>query len=369
MRLNVDFSLLLRAVENMGAAQIDFDINIQQEELDPIDAELGTSGIQVDFDQIDFNGGLANYEGRQVLIYIPDHSFNVLDVLSKERMGNKFHVSYCRTLKEMRAKGRYFRYTATNKLDGYFNIFGKDDLSADEIKGEAELFVCKNCLTHLNYNGYKNNKANVFDGFSIEEFFSTYSSFFPYMPVGFTENMSGYTNDWKNISSEYKSDRAYICEYCGVDLKEAKKLLHVHHINGVKGDNNQKNLRALCLDCHKKQPSHNHLYVKHEDTILINRLRKKQGCAPPMTWEDIEKLADKGLGGFIDLCKRYRLRLAEVGYSLQGDTVYLDLAWPSEKVAVVLSQKSRDIATSQGWKIWSMIDSIEEFTNLATYVR
>lgn len=371
MQLNVDLNSLFHNVEKMGAKPVDFDISLRPNELNPIDAQLSSSGIQVEFDDISFENGLANYEGRQVLIYIPDHSFNVQAVLDRESIGNKFHVSHCRTLKEMQAKGRYSRYIATNKLTGTFPIFGTDQFKTQKIEGNAELTVCKNCLTNLNYKGYKNNKTSIFKEFNIEEFFSTYSSFFPYSPLGFNE-VSGYSNNWSEVSSSYKAKNNYTCEYCHVNLTKNKKLLHVHHINGVKSDNSEKNLRALCLDCHKKQPSHNHMHVKHEDTILINRIREEQGCCKIGSWEEIEKYADKGLWGFIDLCKKYKLRLAEVGYTIVLDnhkTAYLDLAWPSEKIAISLSQEHSTKAKQKGWQMWSMIESIEGFSNFAERIR
>jgi hypothetical protein len=111
------------------------------------------------------------------------------------------------------------------------------------------------------------------------------------------------------------------------------------------------------------------MYVKYEDSKLINTLRREQGCPVLKSWEEVELNADKALSGSIDFCKRYKLRLAEVGYTLDDGTTYLDLAWPSEKIAVSLSSESKIQAESQGWKVWSMIESIEDFSNLARYVR
>ena len=58
------------------------------------------------------------------------------------------------------------------------------------------------------------------------------------MPIGFNKDATGYSGDWKIIASKYKSEKSYTCEYCSVNLKEHKKYLHVHHINGVKSNNN-----------------------------------------------------------------------------------------------------------------------------------
>lgn len=369
MKLNVDLSSLIEAVDIMGADNVDFDISFDLGELNPIDLQLSGTGIQVDLSEIDFSEGLAKYQERQVLIYIPDHGFNVLDVLSGNKEGRKFHVTYCRTLEEMRAKGRFYRYQATNTLDGKFSITGQDQFSSKDVFGEAELHVCKNCLDKLNYQGYKTNKKEIFNNFSIEEFFSTYSSFFPYMPAGFNKETSGYTNDWSEISARFRAEKNYSCEYCGVCLKSHKALLHVHHVNGIKNDNSRNNLRILCLDCHKKQPSHNHLFVKHDDVITINRLRREQGCSNLKTWDDVEKLADKGFSSLINMCKRYQLsRIPEVGFILDNE-VYLDLAWPSIKSAFVISPQYRKKARKKGWKVWSNLDTLEDFILLQSHIR
>jgi len=109
------------------------------------------------------------------------------------------------------------------------------------MEGEARLWVCQNCVWALNYQGAKQGSAkNVAKAFSIEEFFATYSSFFGHMPSRKAGNQGDerYTADWKQLADRYKADRGFRCEACGVDLNKHKKLLHVHHRNGVKGDNN-----------------------------------------------------------------------------------------------------------------------------------
>ena len=40
------------------------------------------------------------------------------------------------------------------------------------------------------------------------------------------------------------------------DFSKNKGSLHVHHMDGVKWNHNIKNLRVLCIDCHRKEPGH-----------------------------------------------------------------------------------------------------------------
>lgn len=64
---------------------------------------------------------------------------------------------------------------------------------------------------------------------------------------------------------------------CHVDLSDHHGLLDVHHINGVKHDNRNSNLKALCKECHQKQPHHTNYYVSNDNKLKLHMLRKIQG--------------------------------------------------------------------------------------------
>ena len=55
-----------------------------------------------------------------------------------------------------------------------------------------------------------------------------------------------------------------------------KSLLHTHHINGIKEDNDFPNLKVLCLDCHRKEPNHEHLMLNRIQLEQIYILRREQ---------------------------------------------------------------------------------------------
>ena len=98
------------------------------------------------------NGGLLSYRGQHVLLYIPDHGPYVEDALRDPGLGKRFHLSDCKTIKQMRAINRYARYVATTNTSGLFKIVGINQ-HKNKIEGEARLHVCKNCLRQLNYKG------------------------------------------------------------------------------------------------------------------------------------------------------------------------------------------------------------------------
>ncbi len=278
MKLNVDFSQLHDAVRRMGAKERTFDLESELSPIDTIDGDL-KRGIAIDAGELEYiDKGLLSYKGRQVLLYIQDHSGRVDDALIDGSKGNKYHVSYCTTLEKMHQGGRYDRYVVKNDITGYFFIDGQDWKTKAYKEGDTQLKVCKNCLTHLNYKNYSSNKDEIFNKFSLDEFFETYKSFFKHTPKRKAgENKDGtYASNWDDISQKYRSSVGWSCESCNVNLKDNKRLLHAHHISGVKSDNSNSNLEALCVECHSEQPSHGHMKASSKEIRKLILLRIEQ---------------------------------------------------------------------------------------------
>lgn len=377
MPINVDFRALWESVRRMGAAERDFSINIDLRTLDPIDIELG-QGIAVGLEDVEIESGLLHYKGRQILLYIPDHGPRIDQALAnpKGKGVNRFHVCDCRKLQEMRERGRYERYVATNDLEGDFEVYGVSQANGER-KGIAQLAVCMFCLERLNYKGYQgktwNERRNIPREFSLEEFFSTYSSYFRHMPSRWAggEQNAGYTDDWPEISGRYKAEQDFQCEKCGVSLKERahRRLLHVHHKNGVKTNNQYSNLIALCADCHRKEPYHAHMHVPVEDTRLINRLRSEQTLMEDAGWDEVLEYADPAMEGLLLLCRDNDLPPPVVGHEITDQTgavvAELELAWPDCQIAVPIRSADRDTAEQQGWEIWRMDEAIDNFAGFS----
>ena len=163
MSLNVDLSELLSIAKSMSDEDSDFKIELDTKEMEPLDVILTTTGVEIELSEINFEHGLASHEGRQILLYISDHSFRdkIDKVLEDGVQGNKFHVADCRTIKEYRARDekRFERYKITNNLSGSFNVSGTNQYTNVFTEGQANLKVCKSCLTKLNYKGYQNDKS------------------------------------------------------------------------------------------------------------------------------------------------------------------------------------------------------------------
>ena len=374
MKLTVDLSVLLSAVQKMGAGNISFELADKVIPIQPIDAQLG-AGLEVDLDDIEFETGLASYKGRQVLLYIKDHGGRVGKALEDGGRGNRFHIADCQTLSEMKAKGRFDRYVVTNDLSGVFSIAGEDWDTKQHMEGKTELNVCRNCLKHLNYQGYQNKpKGPIFKAFNLADFFDTYSSFFKIEPSGVADSKNiGYSNNWSEISKTLKKQKYYICQQCTLDLSLQQRLLHVHHINGVKNDNTSSNLKVLCADCHRKQPDHVHLFIKHLDSQLINRLRREQGIVAKTNWQEVYELADPAMHGVVGLLEKYQVPLPGVGEGVQAANkavvTELELAWPQKRIGIAIDKESAKLATKHGWKVWSMHNALTQINELATSLR
>jgi hypothetical protein len=377
MKLTVDFSALHKAIAPLGAVIPSFSITKRGDAIDSVARDL-VLGIDIQLDEIDGSDGVLGYDGHQVMLYIPDQGQGI-DAALIDGKGNRVrrvHIAECRTIVEMRGKGRFHNhYIVTSRIDGKFKIFGRSVVSNEDLEGEADLSPCINCMKALNVKGYLEKSSasqkNFIAHFSFGELFESYSSLFETMPITTVDYYSGgYTSDWASISSNLKSELNYTCEYCGVNLDGNSKLLHAHHINGNKADNKRQNLRVLCADCHKKQPHHGHLYVSNEHTLMINNLRKEQKIAIN-EYSRLLVHADSALIGIVSKCKKYRLPCPEIGEvkTLNGKEVSIDLCWSKKKVALVINKESRRILRAAGWTVYKVSDAINSFDLLQSEVR
>ncbi len=346
MKINVSYSKLEESIARMGTQPIEFDLATEWPQANfNIDEQL-LHGISVDFDRIQMDNGLISTSGRQVLLYIPEQK--KLDaVLNDASKGSKFHIAECSKLEEMREKDSLDRYIVTTDLSGDFRVYGAENAKEDAKQHYVRLDVCRHCLTYLNYKDYVNcNKAGrdkIVEEFKLDEFFSLYSSMFEYLPQEqFKHRYEGYPEDWKEVSKQYRKKMGYTCENCGVNLSSNKRLIHAHHNRRIKSRCLPQDLKALCLDCHRKEPFHQHMGIKRSDMDIITTLRHEQGISNPTNWQSLRKWIDPSLFGFAEMCESLGLELPHVQYRVvdpkSGDEHYLDIAWPEKRVAVYIGK-------------------------------
>ena len=97
---------------------------------------------------VDTDGKLLSYKGRQVVLYIREHGEDAKAALEDGSEGRRFHFTFCRTLKEMK-RDRLELYVATSDFSGKFLITGFDPKSGTPIAGKTDLEPCQNCLRQL----------------------------------------------------------------------------------------------------------------------------------------------------------------------------------------------------------------------------
>jgi hypothetical protein len=367
MDIKTNFHKLMALAEKIGATNPNWTPPIKgASEVFEIDSEL-QRGKEIALEDLNVDNGILSVQGRQVLLYIADQGFRVTEVIAGLSQGRRIHVADCKTLVEMKEKNRFGRYHVTNNMSGIYSVFGVDKLTSESITGEAELTVCKNCLDFLNYENYRNSDrrtANeIYANFTLDAFFEKYSTLFKHLPKQTGKPTPGYTSDWADVSRAFRQSKDFKCEQCQVDLNNHKKLLQCHHISGNKQDNAPSNLKALCVNCHRQQPMHGHIYVSREHMQKINELRSAQNLSTAASWNDAYELADTA---YQDLLKILQKKGSpppdQIGQDITDDSgavvTQADLLWTKTKRAVVIDRDQASILTKLGWKAITLGDAL-----------
>lgn len=267
---------LNRLRQQIGASLIPWNSRGNWNTID-IDNLLRTSGLDISPDELEYpDDGTLEYDGRKVVVYIRDQNVDFQPY--------RFHVANCSTLLQMRRQNRYDRYVVATRTDGNFivNSFERDTLI--EENAEERLDVCINCLKRLDYNGYNRHQRpkqkEIKQAFDLHEFFDLYSSQIAITPrhTDTTAPLNIYPLDLEQISREYRESVGWECESCQVYLgdEDMQRFLHLHHVNGLRHENRNENLRALCIKCHAEEPQHQHLR-NHPDYVEYLRILQNQG--------------------------------------------------------------------------------------------
>ena len=110
--------------------------------------------------------------------------------------------------------------------------------------------MCKNCLNNINWEKISSEIFNL----------NVYFKYFPKFlnqsnhKKDYEIQINNYPINWKEISINLRE-----CEKCGLDCSNIKIFLHLHHVNDLKYDNVDSNLKILCKNCHAEKPRHEHL--------------------------------------------------------------------------------------------------------------
>ena len=178
-------------------------------------------------------------------------------------------------------------------------------------------------------------------------------------------------SNWAEISHTFRQKKQYRCERCTVSLIEPghRRLLHTHHINGVKSDNNESNLCALCVDCHSKQDFHQQMFVPYKDKQIIIQLRIKQNIInSENNWQELFDYADSAVHGVLHLCQSTGIK-PSIGLMLPfNNGEHIELGWPSARIGVVISNSTARF-DGCGWLILRTDEFIQNFEQIRGMLR
>lgn len=217
---------------------------LSEEEL----SKLTGVGLDISINDVKvLEDGTLAYKNARVVLYIRDWTYPT---------GHpKFHVSDCKTLQDMRSKGRVARYVVASRNDGVFNVNILNKNTNNFENKDLKLSVCKNCLSNINWTKVS---SKTFD---LDVYFQYFPKFLNHgnHKKDYEAQINDYPKNWNDISNFLRANKKWKCEKCGLDCTDNKNFLHVHHINGLKYDNVPSNLKILCKNCHAKEPGHEHL--------------------------------------------------------------------------------------------------------------
>lgn len=191
----------------------------------------------------------------------------------------------------MTVRKRFARYILSRSKTGLFSVEAKErDPDQITLFGERHvlqdirLAPCQNCMDELIYHGFslrqpKPSRTTAVKNFSLQTYLDENDgtlNVMKFTPKHTDKTMprGGYTKDFPSISTNLRAQSDWKCSACTVDMSRMKKGLHVHHINGVTGDNSRSNLQVLCALCHKNIDQFHttmHVFPDVEGFILSNR--------------------------------------------------------------------------------------------------
>ena len=285
MKLSDSFDRLDKLRVRIGGKLTSTEFGESLDPLQKIVVQLENEGITVEREDIEKVGPFLTYKGQVLaILYIFNSNDCKSDIESEfpQQRAPRFHFTWCRTLDNMEKTGRFARYVLSRSKQSLFDIEAKErDPEQIALYGERHLLKgiklapCQNCLDELSYHDFslrqsKDARVKSVTNFSLQNYLDENDGTFNVMkftPEHTSKTMyqGGYTKDFPKISTDLRRKADWKCSKCEVDMKLMKKGLHVHHVNGVKGDNSEKNLRVLCALCHKNiDRFHQNMFVSSE---------------------------------------------------------------------------------------------------------
>jgi len=246
--------------------------------------------------------GLMYIDGKPVVIFIKN-CYSAADQLRNNPKGKgvtRYHVIYdCQTIQDQIRKNRYSsRYHFTASTTGEFDMWGTSSGGWNKIKRtfgggfekveKAKIGICQNCLKALDYKSCNSTSKSSYiselrEQFSIKDFFKNFSQGIRRSQrPKYSDHINKapiYTAEYRRKSRLLKISVGYKCEGCGVNMSEESdrtRLLHCDHEDGDITNNNDGNLRILCIPCHRSL-GENKTVGNQIDYNKCQQIRSSQG--------------------------------------------------------------------------------------------
>lgn len=156
----------------------------------------------------------------------------------------RFHICECNTIRSFINNGRFdkeYRFAT----DVPVPVIDIDDNETDKMVDDLPL--CKYCI-----NTVTNETKRMTDASEFVEYLKEKDDANPLTVKNV--DIFGYTDDWSEVSKDYREQKNYTCESCGIEMNDVlgHPYCHVHHIDRDKTNNSTSNLKCLCIECHSK---------------------------------------------------------------------------------------------------------------------
>ena len=168
----------------------------------------------------------------------------------------KFHITNCQIVLGQRNRGQFEgRYFWHNS-----NTVTIEDRINRQVHENVNLELC----------GYCRNQSFITEYSDTPGFFSLldqqeYNDIYQEVEV----DIFGYPRGWQRISREFRREKEYTCENCGIKIDDPidRRFIHVHHKSGNKLNNRRSNLECVCVLCHANKDS------RHEQNFERRRMQ------------------------------------------------------------------------------------------------